>query len=95
MHTSGKQATRHPGLRRTAWMPARVAPSSSATFAPAPRPSPACVEAKDTKVRPEWRRAGLTSFRGCPGRHLGAASLGQSASWAHACWPATAGLLST
>ena len=92
---AGIQATRHPGLRRTAWKPARVAPSSSATFAPAPRPSPACLEAKATKVRPEWRRADLTSARGCPGRHLGAASLSQSASWAHANWPAISGLLST
>eukprot|EP00964_Phaeocystis_antarctica_P148257 scaffold115055_cov72-Phaeocystis_antarctica.AAC.2 len=32
------------------------------------------------QVRPEWRRAGFSSARGCPGRHRGAASLGQSAS---------------
>ena len=35
-----------------------------------------------TKVWPEWRRAFFTSAIKCPGRHLGAASLGQSASWA-------------
>eukprot|EP00964_Phaeocystis_antarctica_P086383 scaffold54685_cov63-Phaeocystis_antarctica.AAC.3 len=43
-----------------------------------------CQKARPTKVsfRPEWRRAGVNSARGCPGRHLGVASLGQSASWA-------------
>ena len=38
----------------------------------APRSKP-----RPTKVRPEWWRAGFTGARGCPGRHLGAASLGQ------------------
>ena len=33
------------------------------------------------KVRPDWRRAGCTSARGCPGGTC-AASLGQSAAWA-------------
>ena len=37
----------------------------------------AMLKARPAKVRPEWRRAGSTSARGCPGRHLGAASLGQ------------------
>ena len=35
-----------------------------------------------TKVQLEWRRAGSTSARGCPGRHPSAASLGQIAAWA-------------
>ena len=39
-------------------------------------------KASPIKGWPEWRRAGLTSAKGCPGRHLGAASLGQSAAWA-------------
>ena len=37
----------------------------------------AMSKARPAKVRPEWRRAGSTSATGCPGRHLGAASLGQ------------------
>eukprot|EP00964_Phaeocystis_antarctica_P013554 scaffold7436_cov59-Phaeocystis_antarctica.AAC.1 len=36
-----------------------------------------------TRFAPKWRRAGSSGARGCPGRQLGAASLGlQSASWA-------------
>ena len=36
-----------------------------------------------TRFGPKWRRAGSTGARGCPGRQLGADSLGlQSASWA-------------
>ena len=37
---------------------------------------------RPTKVWPEWRRAGFNSAIGFLGRHLGVASLGQSASWA-------------
>ena len=40
----------------------------------APRSKP-----RPTEVRPKRRRAGFTSARGCPGWHLGAASLGQMA----------------
>ena len=41
-------------------------------------------KARPAQLRSEWRRAGFTSARarGCPGRHLGAASLGQSAAGA-------------
>ena len=40
------------------------------------------VKHKPRYPRPEGRGAGFTSARGCPGQNLGAASLGQSASWA-------------
>jgi hypothetical protein len=50
--------------------------------------SGACIRRRDytrnNKTRPTRlrRRAGFTSAGGCPGRHLGAASLSQPASWA-------------
>ena len=43
---------------------------------------PNMSKARPAQLRREWRRAGVSSARGCPGRHLGAASLGRSAAWA-------------
>ena len=43
-----------------------------------------CVHNTDHYVRPEGRRAGLSSARECPGQLLGSASLGQLAWWGEA-----------
>ena len=51
-----------------------------------------------TKLWPAWRRAGVTSARGCPGWHLGTARLGQLACQPlgpHYCCPTSSGLFAT
>eukprot|EP00964_Phaeocystis_antarctica_P130598 scaffold94464_cov42-Phaeocystis_antarctica.AAC.2 len=53
-----------------------------------PPVSNARPNAGPAKVRPEWRRAGFTSARGCPGWHLGAASLSQPNPPLGPWWPA-------
>ena len=47
---------------------------------PFSRQSVACVGNEAHKTRTEWRGAGFTGARVCPGRHPGAASLGHSLS---------------
>ena len=74
--TRARKGTRRQGLPR--WRPPSTPGVRAAT----------CVENKahegffGQSGATSTRRAGFSSARGYPGRHLGAASLGQSASWA-------------